>query len=68
MRLFPVVAHTANLIIRHSPKYITTAIGGGFLSQIKINFCHRLSLNKIAQAKMQISNIWQKISGKKKTM
>jgi hypothetical protein len=35
MRLFPVVAHTANLIIRHSPKYITTAIGGGFLSQIK---------------------------------
>jgi type I restriction enzyme S subunit len=36
MRLFPVVAHTANLIIRHSPRYITTAIGGGFLSQIKI--------------------------------
>jgi flagellar biosynthesis component FlhA len=33
--LLLVFTHPANLIIRHSPKYTTTAIGGGFLSQIE---------------------------------
>lgn len=35
MGLFLIFTHHANLRIRHSHKYITTALGGGFLSQIK---------------------------------
>jgi hypothetical protein len=35
MRLLLIFAHVPNLIIRHSPKDITTAKGGGFLSLTK---------------------------------
>jgi hypothetical protein len=36
MGLFLIFTHPTNLGIRHSPEYITTAKGGGFLSQIKM--------------------------------
>ena len=35
MGLFLIFAHVPNLGIRHSPEYITTALGGGFLRHIK---------------------------------